>query len=94
MRTRWFLVISSRAQWWVDCEGKSFGPFDSIEVAVAGAVRYAEVFNDPGRQSQVWVPDDLGRMYQVWSSGPLAAGGATSGARKHQDSGSAGCADE
>lgn len=68
MKTRWFLVIISRGQWWVDCEGKSFGPFESSDAAISGAVHYAEVFDDAARQSQVWAPDDTGRMNQVWSS--------------------------
>ena len=67
MTTCWFLVVQAREQWWVDCEGKSFGPFDTAEQATANAIRYAEVFGDAGRQSQVWAPDDTGRMRQVWS---------------------------
>ena len=66
MKTRWFLVLLSRDQWWVDCEGKSFGPFDNVEEATSAAIRYAEVFADEIRQSQVWAPDDAGRMRQVW----------------------------
>lgn len=65
MKTGWYLVIASGGQWWVDCEGKSFGPFDCFEVAVGGALQYAEVFNDPGRQSQIWAPDETARMRQV-----------------------------
>ena len=67
MKTRWFLVIVSQGQWWVDCEGRAFGPFESCEVAVSDAVRYAEVFEDPDRQSQIWAPDETGRMSRVWS---------------------------
>lgn len=73
MKTRWFLVVHSVGQWWVDLEGKSFGPFEDVDLAVSGAIHYAEVFDDRTRQSQVWAPDDTGRMYQVWSSGTLAA---------------------
>lgn len=67
MKTRWFLVVLSQGDLWVDCEGKSFGPFDDVDAAVAAAVRYAEVFNDAARQSQVWAPDETGRMRQVWA---------------------------
>ena len=66
MKTRWFLVIVSQGQWWVDCEGRAFGPFESCDVAVSDAVRYAEVFEDPDRQSQIWAPDETGRMSRVW----------------------------
>lgn len=68
MKTRWFLVIHSMDQWWVDCEGKAFGPFESIEGATSSAIRYAEVFGGDGRQSQVWAPEPGGRMRQVWAS--------------------------
>ena len=34
---------------------------------MAAAARYAEVFNDAARQSQVWAPDETGRMRQVWA---------------------------
>ena len=67
MKTRWFLVIWSSGHWWVDCEGRSFGPFDGAEEATVAAVRYAEVFSDNERDSQVWSPDDVGRMRQVWA---------------------------
>jgi hypothetical protein len=67
MKTRWFLVVRSTGQYWVDCEGKSFGPFDTIDEATTSAIRYAEVFADARRQSQVWAPDETGRMRQVWT---------------------------
>lgn len=67
MQTRWFLVIRSSGQWWVDCEGRSFGPFDGAAEATVAAIRYAEVFTDDDRQSQVWSPDETGRMRQVWA---------------------------
>ena len=72
MKTRWFLVIQSQGQWWVDCEGKSFGPFDDIAAASSAAQHYAEVFNDSERQSQVWAPDETGRLRPVWASEPPA----------------------
>jgi len=67
MKTRWFLVIWSSGQWWVDCEGRSFGPFDGAAEATAAAIRYAEVFTADDRESQVWAPDETGRMRQVWA---------------------------
>lgn len=69
MLTRWFLVVKSVNQWWVDCEGKSFGPFMSIKDATSSAVRYAEIFTDDSRQSQVWAPAEDGRMRRVWVAG-------------------------
>lgn len=88
MKTRWFLVIVSQGQWWVDCEGRSFGPFGSRDVAITGASRYAEVFDDPDRQSQIWAPDETGRMFRVWSgTRPIAAG---TGSAEHSWTGTRG----
>lgn len=67
MKTRWFLVVRSADRWWVECEGKSFGPFEDIDEATHNAIRYAQVFVDEVRQSQVWAPDATGRMRQVWT---------------------------
>jgi hypothetical protein len=66
MKTRWLVVVRSRGEWWVDCEGKSFGPFPDPDAAAKTAVRYAEIFNDADRQSQVWMPDEHGRYRVVW----------------------------
>ena len=68
MKTRWFLVVRSTDQWWVDCEGKSFGPFETVDEATTSAIRYAEIFTDNTRQSQVWAPDETGRMQQAWAA--------------------------
>jgi hypothetical protein len=69
--TCWFLVIQSCDQWWVDCEGKSYGPFDSIEQATSNAIRFAEIFGDAGRRSQVFAPDDTGRLVMAWQAPKL-----------------------
>jgi hypothetical protein len=71
MKTRWFLVVFSRHEWWVDCEGKSFGPFDTSGDATSAAIQYAKVFADDTRQSRVWAPDDTGRVRQVWAGGTI-----------------------
>lgn len=67
VKTCWFLVVKARGEWWVDCEGKSYGPFESADLATSNAIRFGEVFGDAGRQSQVWAPDDTGRMQHIWS---------------------------
>ena len=71
MKTCWFLVVRVRDSWWVDSEGKSFGPFETVERATSNAIRFGEIFNDAARQSQVWAPDDHGRMRQVRSGALL-----------------------
>lgn len=67
MKTCWFLVVEAKGQWWVDCEGKSYGPFETADHATSNAIRFGEIFGDAGRQSQVWAPDDTGRMRRVWT---------------------------
>jgi hypothetical protein len=73
MVTCWFLVIRSRDLWWVDCEGRGYGPFDTISEATSGAICLAGTFGDPKRTSQVFVPDDDGRMAVAWQGLPDAA---------------------
>ena len=67
MITCWFVVIHSRDNWWVDCEGKSYGPFGTCEEAQQEATRLAEVFGDPARRCLVFAPDAEGRPQLVWT---------------------------
>lgn len=68
MQTCWFVVIRTPSAWWVDCEGKAYGPFETREEAAAEAVRLAGTFGDPERRSDVYVPDEGGRLQLVWST--------------------------
>ena len=68
-REELFTVIRSRDLWWVDCEGKAYGPFENVADARLNAIRFAEVFADPTRQSQVFALDESGRLHMIWSSG-------------------------
>jgi hypothetical protein len=72
MKTCWFVVIESRGAWWVDCEGRAFGPLESREEAQDYARKLAETYGDPERRSDVWVPDDQGKLRLTWS-GPAPA---------------------
>lgn len=67
MRTCWFVVIFSNDSWWVDCEGKPYGPFEDQQAAEDNAVRLAETFGDAARRSLVYSPDQLGRLRLLWS---------------------------
>ena len=66
MRTCWFIVIKSRDAWWVDREGRAFGPIESLDEAIQYARRIAETQRDPGRRSQIWVPGLEGRPVLFW----------------------------
>lgn len=65
LRTNWFIVVQANGKWWVDNEGHTFGPFPSREVAALEAVEYARRLGDPTRGSQVYWPDETGKMRLV-----------------------------
>ena len=67
MKTCWFVVIKSYDRWWVDREGRMFGPVDDRDEAVSYARMLAEAHGDPERQSQVWLYEEVGRPVLIWS---------------------------
>ena len=74
MASALFVVIQSRNNWWVDFEGRAYGPFPSREEAAEEARHQAQYSAHSGRESEVLVPDDSGRHRVVWTSAqePLA----------------------
>ncbi len=62
MRTNWFIIILSNGQWWVDNEGHNFGPFATREIAALEALDYARRMGDPERISQIYWPNDDGKL--------------------------------
>lgn len=68
-----YIVIQSLGRWWVDFEGKPYGPFDDPEDARNSAIEIARVFGDEHRVREVIVVRE-GRGYDVvWSSDRSAA---------------------
>ncbi|MFY8032704.1 MAG: hypothetical protein ACOVO5_12800 [Devosia sp.] len=67
MKTCWFIVIRTPSAWWVDCEGKAYGPFGTREDAASNAIRLAQTFGDAQRRSDVYVPDAEEKLTLVWS---------------------------
>ncbi len=67
MKTCWFIVIASKGSWWIDCEGKSYGPLDDRQAAIENARRIAQTYGDPKRRADIWVPDDDRKMQLHWS---------------------------
>jgi hypothetical protein len=51
----WFIVVFSNGQWWVDHEGKPYGPYASAAEAKDGAVRLARSIAGH-RNWEVFVP--------------------------------------
>ena len=73
MVTCWFIVIESERQWWVDCEGRAYGPLNNEDEAIHYARKISQIYGDPRRQSQVWVPRRGGPPELIWS-GPKPEG--------------------
>lgn len=72
MKTCWFIVIKSMGSWWVDCEGKAYGPFDTRDAAQSEARRIAITYGDDGRRSEVFAPANDGSLRLIWK-GPVPA---------------------
>ena len=72
MKTCWFIVIESMGLWWVDCEGKAYGPFETREEAEGEAKRIALTYGDDARRSQVFAAEENGTHRLIWS-GPVPA---------------------
>jgi len=68
MRTCWFIVIESLGQWWVDCEGKAYGPFVSKDEAKIEAIRIAITYGDNDRRSEVFISEPDGAPRRIWAA--------------------------
>ena len=67
MQTCWFIVIEVGDKWFVDCEGKGYGPFAGKDDAILEGTRLARTFGEDSRQSQLWVKDTAGQPpRRVW----------------------------
>ncbi|RUT32961.1 hypothetical protein EMQ25_07480 [Arsenicitalea aurantiaca] len=63
-----YIVLQSRGQWWIDLEGRAFGPFANREAARREAIDLAKFLSHTGRSSEVMVPDEEGAYRLVWES--------------------------
>lgn len=68
--TRHYLVVHCRDTWWVDCDGKAFGPCASKEAAIHSAQKLISIFEDPARRAEIWAPDEGGRTKLMWKRTP------------------------
>ena len=68
MRTCWFIVIESMGIWWVDCEGKAYGPFTSKDEAKIEAIRIAITYGDADRRSEVFATEADGTPRRIWAA--------------------------
>jgi hypothetical protein len=65
-----YIVLHSREKWWVDFEGRAFGPFSSKNTATMEAISLARFIAHTGRQAEVRAPDGSGRFPVEWESEP------------------------
>jgi hypothetical protein len=65
-----YIVLQSREKWWVELEGKTFGPFTSKNTATMEAISLARFMAHAGRKCEVRVPDGTGRYPVEWESEP------------------------
>ena len=66
MKTCLFIVIQSQGNWWVDCEGKAYGPLPNRDGAIQHAREIAKTFTDSERQPQVWTTKPGERPAMIW----------------------------
>jgi hypothetical protein len=64
--TCYYLVLQTCGTWWVEREGRSLGPCQTIDEAINSALSVVELFGDPHRPAQVWAPGQSGKMELVW----------------------------
>jgi hypothetical protein len=65
-----YIVLQSRDRWWVELEGKTFGPFTSKNTATMEAISLGRFTAHAGRPAEVRVPDGTGRYPVEWESEP------------------------
>lgn len=61
-----YLVLKIGETWWIDREGKPFGPCETKDEAESSAFKLIDLFGDPARPAEVWSPDDAGKMQMLW----------------------------
>ena len=61
-----YIVVRIGEAWWVDVEGKPFGPWESRDHAVSASKKLIEAFADDTRPADIWAPADDDRMERVW----------------------------
>src|SRR5690606_18928239 len=63
-----YIVLFSRGKWWVDFEGRAFGPFSSKNTATMEAISLARFVAHTGKVAEVRAPDGNGHFPVEWES--------------------------
>ncbi|WP_157959891.1 hypothetical protein [Devosia submarina] len=61
-----YIVVEITGTWWIDIEGKPFGPCEDREDAITCAFKLIEMFGDRTRPAAVYAPDENGRTRLIW----------------------------
>lgn len=68
MRTILYIVIHSRGGWWIDREGRAYGPFPTQAEAIAAGPQFIGLMGDETQRNQLYAVDESGTFRIVWSS--------------------------
>jgi len=68
MRKTMYIVIQSRGHWWIDCEGKPYGPFDTEAEAIAEGPEFITLMGNDENRNELYVRDETGHFQLVWSN--------------------------
>ena len=71
MQTCRYAAIQVGSEWWVDADGRSFGPKQSQDVAVLFAQSLAALHSPPDRRCEVWARDEAGLPVLQWCGSGL-----------------------
>ena len=63
-----YLVIYSREHWWIDCEGKPYGPFETEAEAIAEGPEFITLMGNSDHRNELHARDDDGRFQMIWCS--------------------------
>lgn len=63
-----YVVIESCGKWWVDLEGKAYGPYASKTQAIEEGRSLARFAAHSGKHSELLAQNDHGRYIVLWDS--------------------------
>lgn len=61
-----YIVVEIMGTWWIDVEGKPFGPCEDKEDAVTCAFKLIEMFGDRSRAAAIYAPDSDNHTRLIW----------------------------
>ncbi|MBN9346502.1 MAG: hypothetical protein J0I48_09935 [Devosia sp.] len=83
MTTAIFIVIFARKKWWIDLNGKTKGPFVTMDGAQQEAVALASGFAKDGRRAEVQVAEPGEKRRIVYQSSDIGMLGRAAALTNH-----------